>query len=320
MLDITQNSVSVASAQVSNTQKQVDKPAENASAKNGFRLRTIPSDSGGVLTNIAKSRRLSPTEKSGLIRQLATFDTIKAEDVVRRNVISNIQQVASYMEQSSKVISQPTPIEQVTKQYERVQQAVAQQPAQNRTVDRVQQNLENFTQQNRGVSVREAVQAQTRQANEVRDSIEVRQAPEQRVAPQENVTFERPQPAVPAREAQVALPGQASQEAEAAPLPGSGANGGEFTLPGGAGGAEAAEFALPGGGTETEVVLPGGGASVETEAYVPVSEVAAYEEPANLVEAEQVEAAPVELVLPGGDDASEAAETELEVAHVQTYA
>jgi len=308
MLDITQNA-SVASAQASNTNlRQAPQPVENASAKNGFTLRTIPSDSGSVLTNIAKSRRLSPTEKSGLIRQLATFDTIKAEGIVRKNVLSNVQQVASFMEQTSKVSYKPTPIDQAVKQFERAQQAAQQQPQQTRTVERVEQNIENIVQQSRGVSVQEAIQTQTRQNANVRDSIEVN------VNRQQNVPEIPSQGRAETQPVERNLPGQASEVSLA--LPGS-ASSEEIPLPGQAD-IEALEFALPGDGETAEVALPGQGTAedipVQAAPGLATEEVAVEEVPL-----EEVSAAAVEVDLPGADDASELSEGAVEAARVQTF-
>jgi hypothetical protein len=309
MLDVTRNS-SVVSANANNTQKQANQPVENASAKNGFSLRTIPSDSGSVLMNIAKSRRLSPTEKTGLIRQLATFDTVKAAETTRKNVLSSVQQVASYMEQTSKVSFKPTPVDQAVKQFERAQKAAEQQPPQNRTVERVQQNIESVIQQSRNVSVQEAVQAQPRDGVNVRDNVDI-QVSQQREAPQAPAQASRP--VEPQASVEVSLPGQLSSEAALA-LPGEGA-GEEIPLPGQSD-IESLEFALPGDGETAEIALPGQGGGED----ISVQQVAGSLAQEDLVpEDVPLEAAEVDVILPGGDDASEASENSIEVAHVQTY-
>ncbi|MDE0723163.1 MAG: hypothetical protein OSB62_00510 [Alphaproteobacteria bacterium] len=309
MLDVTRNS-SVVSANANNTQKQANQPVENASAKNGFSLRTIPSDSGSVLMNIAKSRRLSPTEKTGLIRQLATFDTVKAAETTRKNVLSSVQQVASYMEQTSKVSFKPTPVDQAVKQFERAQKVAEQQPPQNRTVERVQQNIESVIQQSRNVSVQEAVQAQPRDGVNVRDNVDI-QVSQQREAPQAPAQASRP--VEPQASVEVSLPGQSSSEATLA-LPGEGA-GEEIPLPGQAD-IESLEFALPGDGETAEIALPGQGGGEDAS----VQQVAGSLAQEDLVpEDVPLEAAEVDVILPGGDDASEASESSIEVAHVQTY-
>ncbi len=310
MLDVTRNS-SVVSANANNTQKQANQPVENASAKNGFSLRTIPSDSGSVLMNIAKSRRLSPTEKTGLIRQLATFDTVKAAETTRKNVLSSVQQVASYMEQTSKVSFKPTPVDQAVKQFERAQKAAEQQPPQNRTVERVQQNIESVIQQSRNVSVQEAVQAQPRDGVNVRDTVDI-QASQQREAPQAPAQASRP--VEPQSSVEVALPGQSSSSEAALALPGDG-SGEDIPLPGQSD-IESLEFALPGDGETAEIALPGQGGGED----IPVQQVAGSLAQEDLVpEDVPLEAAEVEVILPGGDDASEASENSIEVAHVQTY-
>lgn len=320
------------------------------SSNNGNQQTVLPSDSFKVVAKIANSSRLSETEKSGLISNVALIDKY-AKGSLRSKMLNSVAATTLFLERFGN--SKPAPkvdLNQAAQQFKQAQQispAASRNKAELQTqVTSVQKRVEALPKQTANVSLPEinqripqadvqAVFAQPVESVARQSNVEVKAIPtlaEARQSAQANTSLEVRDDVALSPNAQavqaLTIPGS-GDSAENVALPGSGASEVAVPLPGGGG----SDIDIPvlGSGDFEEVALPGGG-SADIEADI-AARIALLEDRgipdlplpggASVSEvAAQIEAAPEQaiksigqLILPGGAEADNGSVNE-RAAHV----
>jgi hypothetical protein len=288
----------------------------------------LPSDSFKVVAKIANSNRLSETEKSGLISNVALIDKY-AKGSLRTKLLNSVTATTLYLEKSASPKPATTSnVNAAVQQFKQVQQA-APAPSQNveslqRQVENVERRVENLPKQTRNVEL-----TQVNQQIPTQDVEAVFAQPVENVAQGSNVNVRQVPTLAEARQSAAAnSPSPASFEVQDNVVLSSNAQiTQELYLPGGG---ESVDIPLPGSGGRNvdipvlgsgefeEIPLPGqsgGGADIQAEVAARVARLDALDIPelplpggVNVSEvAAQIEASPEqaiesigELVLPGG--------------------